>query len=193
MINKSQDYNMEPYFSTYNPSKSMKCTYRSSPRSSPVLKKTVRFSDRSVLIVTNPRSDSDRQASWYTKHEIKHFKKNAELAAKKFANSQESNVIKHVAYSVISGTAQSNKNFYHKEHVCGLEHLISPSMLKILVRRRKLTIERVLGEQDVQMKLGESDPSRIALVSMGNSAFTKEWRRRIACLHMSEPRGLPVL
>lgn len=193
---KSKDNNnniMDPEYPTYSPSKSMKCSYTSSPRSSPVLKKTLRFSDTSVLIVTKPRSDSDRQASWYTKHEIRHFRKTAEQAAKRFANSQESNVIKHVAYSVMSGAAQSDKSFHHKELVCGLEHMISPSILKVLIQRRKMTIERVLEEQHVQTELGENDPIRIALASMENSAFTKEWRRRIACLHMSDAREVAVI
>jgi hypothetical protein len=181
-------YEMGPEYLAQNTNKVRKYSRSSSPRSTPVPKKVVRFSDTSIMIVTRPKSQAELQASWYTKHEIKRFRHNAELSARRFCKSRASNVIKHVAYSIMSGSPQSDMSFHHKEVVCGLEHMISPSIMKVLMQRRRMTIARVLEEQQIQAQLGEKDPCRIALASMENSAFTREWRRRIACLHMCDER-----
>lgn len=171
---------------THHPRKSMKYSRNTFPRGSPIPKKKVRFSELSQMVVTQPKTEDDLLASWYTKHEVKKFKRNAEISAKRFAKSRASHTIKQLAYSIMSGTPQKNANFDHKELVCGLEHILSPSMMKLLMQRRKMTIVRVLEEQDIQRKSGETNISRIALASMENSSLTKEWRRRIACVHWSD-------
>lgn len=176
---------MEPEYTSHNPHKARKCSGSDYPRHRSRPNKQVRFSETSILIVTRPKSSSDVQASWYTKKDIAQFKHNVRVSAQALTGTRSANVIKHVAYSVASGAPQSNVDVQDKEIICGLEHLLSPEVLKVLVQRRKMTIARVLEEQDIQTRLKESDPHRLALASMGNSSFSKEWRRRIACLQVS--------
>eukprot|EP00956_Cyclotella_meneghiniana_P033928 scaffold100473_cov22-Cyclotella_meneghiniana.AAC.1 len=184
-----RNYNMihmELEHLNHYPSQSTKYSRNAFPRGSPIPKKKVRFSELSQMVLTKPTTEADIQASWYNKHEIKKFKHNAEISAKRFAKSRASYTIKRVAYSIMSGTPQTNASIDHKELICGLEHIVSPSMMKLLMQRRKMSVSRVLEEQNIQRKSGETSISRIALASMENSSFTKEWRRRIACLHQSE-------
>lgn len=179
---KSSQYNMEPEYLNASPCKSRKCSGRSSPRNSLMSKKRVRFAETSIMILTEKESIPN----WYSKQDIKRFRYNAELSARRFAKSQASNVIKQVAYSVMSGTSLVDCNFAHKELICGLEHMVSPSLMKALLQRRKHTVDAVMQEQELQSRSGENDVSRLALASMKHSAFTKEWRRRLACLHMTD-------
>ena len=175
---------MKPEYLTSISSNAMKYPKENAKRISPIPKRKVHFSDTSMMIMTKPRSEADLKASWYSKNEIKHFRNKTENSARKFAKSRDSKVVEYLAYSVMSGTPQSDINFHHNDIVCGIEHMISGKVLKILIQRRRMTIARVLEEQDVQHRLGEKDFTVIALASMANSAFTKEWRRRIACLHI---------
>lgn len=138
------------------------------------------------MILTRPKTEKELQACWYSKHEIKRFRTDVHLAAGRFAKSRASKVIKQIAYSILRGTPQSEVNFHHEEVVLGIEHLISPSVMKILMKKRTMTITRVLDEQEYQTRTGEKSRARLALASMENSAFTKEWRRRLAYLHMSD-------
>ncbi|KAL3781834.1 hypothetical protein HJC23_011143 [Cyclotella cryptica] len=176
---------VEPEYTSYIPHKSRKCFRADYPRHRCLRKKKVHFSETSMLIVTRPKSSSDLQACWYTKKDIAQFKHHVRVSAQTLSGTPSSNIMKHIAYSVASGSPQSNIDVQEKERFCGLEHLLSPEVLKVLIQRRKMTIARVLEEQDIQIRLKENDPHRLALASMTNSSFTKEWRRRIACVQVS--------
>ncbi|KAL3787489.1 hypothetical protein HJC23_001139 [Cyclotella cryptica] len=172
----------------YNSKTSRKVSKATSLLNSSMPKKRVHFSTTSTLVLLRPRSDRDRQASWYSKREMEQFRHNTHLTARVLMGSRSSDDVRHVAYSIASGVPRSNDTLYHKEMVCGLEHLIAPEVLKVLIRRRRMTVARVLEEQDEQWRSGEYDSGRIALASMENSNFTKEWGQRIARLHWSNAR-----
>jgi hypothetical protein len=58
--------------------------------------------------------------------------------------------------------------------------MLSPELARVLIQRRKMTIDQVLKEQERQSLCGEHDPEKIAMISQKNSSFVVEWRRRIA-------------
>jgi hypothetical protein len=149
--------------------------------------KRVRFAETSTMILL---TEKELQPTWYSKQDIKRFRYNAQLSARKLAKSQASNATKQVAYSVMSGTSLVDGNFNHEEMICGLEHMVSPSLMKALLQRQKLTIAAVRQEQEVQARSGEINVSRLALASMEHSAFCKEWRRRLAYLHMADKEAV---
>ena len=186
LINQHADASMNPEHKSYNPCKSRKTCTTASPKTSPVPKKQVHFAETSTLILTEPRSESDLLASWYTKRNFQHFRSNIQLSSRALEHARVSTSIKHVAYSIASGTPRSDISFRHQEDVCGIENFISPSLHKILLQKRRKTIASVLEEQDLQRRQGRKDSRRIALASMENSAFTREWRHRLACMHVSE-------
>lgn len=169
-----------------NPIKARKYTKMDSPRhcgssSTPV--KRVRFSDMSTLILTQPKSNEELCDSWYTKRDVALFKQNIRHATNVLRETRTAKAMKHVAYSIASNTPQSPINFHGSgSAIVGLEHLLSPEVLKLLFQRRRLTAARVIEEQAVQSSLGENDAERIAQVSKDNSAFTREWALRIPSL-----------
>jgi hypothetical protein len=179
---RSRPFEMELEYIANSTSKARKITMHDSPRSSPIAMKQVRFSESSTLIITQPKSSTEKQASWYTKKDFSQFRSDARACVKSLSETRSHEVIEHIAYSVVSGTPLSSCPVLENERICGIEHLVSHDVLKVLVQRRKMAVARVLDEQDVQCSMGIKDSNRIAHVSMANSAFTKEWRRRIACL-----------
>ena len=137
----------------------------------------------STLILTQPKSNEELCDSWYTKRDVALFKQNIRHATNVLRETRTAKAMKHVAYSIASNTPQSPINFHRSgSAIVGLEHLLSPEVLKLLFQRRRLTAARVIEEQAVQSSLGENDAERIAQVSKHNSAFTREWALRIPSL-----------
>lgn len=69
------------------------------------------------------------------------------------------------------------------EHVCGIEHLLSPQVFHMIMATRVLTIERVLREQECQRGAGTNHYERIAQASMMTSTFAREWHHSKAVLN----------
>ena len=143
-----------------------------SPRTYVPKKKKLRFAKTSTLIMIPKVSCNN----WYTKSEISEFKRDIRHSVAEAA--EYSKVMKCIGYSIQEGTAL--KSFDVDESVCGLEHLISPEICRILTHFRKLTVAKVLKEQERQLVLREHDSNKIATVSEKYSKFVVEWRRLIA-------------
>ncbi|KAL7518762.1 hypothetical protein ACHAWX_003574 [Stephanocyclus meneghinianus] len=188
----SQDRSMNPDtkrdYPKYAPNKSRKMPKTVTPRNSPIPKKRVHFSATSTLILLRPRSDRDFRATWYSKRDMQTFRRDVQMDARALVGSRSSDVLRHVAHSIASGAPPSDVALYGGEWVCGLEHVMSREVLRVLIRRRKMTVARVLDEQDEQWRSGKYDPGRIALTSMEYSNFCKDWGRRIARLHWLSER-----
>ena len=143
-------------------------------------KKRLRFSDMSSLILTEHKTSEDLQEAWYTRSETSRFKKNAHLTSKALWETRSSKVMKHIACSAANQAPQVDIDVRGKEVIRGLEHLISPEVMKYLVERRRNVITRVLEDQEAQKMEGKgSDHLRTAKVSEIHSAFAKEWCKRI--------------
>lgn len=168
-------------------------------------KKRVCFSEYSKLTLFPPSSREDARASWYSRNDIEHFKREARnetLALRR--NTVAPDQVKELAYfvskTVSSGGASANSIHGSDADIVpnnsvemrGLEHLVSKNVLKLLLERRKLAISRVIHEQAMQKLLhsdklggGECDSAArvakaVAQVSKLNSQFSKEWSSKIA-------------
>ena len=144
--------------------------------------KRLRFSEMSTLVIFPPRSDVHVQNSWYSKEEVALFKRELRTSTQALRDTRTAKAMKYIAYSISTGLPLTNIHIHGKEHIRGMEHLLSPDVLKLLFQRRRQTITRVLEEQASQKQNGMGDPSRLAQVSMNNSSFTREWAHRISNL-----------
>lgn len=165
----------------FNPIKARKYSDIDSSKQA-ISNKRLRFSDMSTLILTEPKTRQELKASWYSRRDVADFKQQTRTSSQALRDTRIAKVLKHIAYSIASGSPQAPINIHGKEIIRGEEHLISPEVLKLLFQRRRLTVARVLEEQTVQRRLGEVDIHRISCVSRENSAFTKEWSLRITRL-----------
>ena len=146
--------------------------------------KRLRFSPTSELIVTDPKTTRDRQSAWYSKAQINEFKQGARQTALSLRKTRTSKLIKFIALSAATDSPQVDIQVRGTEHIRGLEHMISPSVLKALLEKRRNTILAVLENQKEQRDAGmRVDPSKIAFVSEVNSSFTKEWYSRLITFH----------
>ncbi|KAL3786840.1 hypothetical protein ACHAWO_003183 [Cyclotella atomus] len=137
------------------------------------LPKRLRFSETAQVMVVR----KVRYGNWLNKSEIREFKRDVHTSALAKTDLY-SQVMRTIGYSVQQGT--TSPEFKVEEDVRGLEHLLSPEVTRVLIQRRKMTIDQVLKEQERQLLFGEHDPEKIAMISQNNSSFVVEWRRRIA-------------
>ena len=153
-------------------SKVQKLIPSDSPRVFVPKKKKLRFAETSILIVI-PKTSCN---NWYSKSEISEFKRDIQNSLAEVAG--YSKVMECIGYSIQGGTAL--QSFDIDASICGLEHMISPEICRILTHFRKVTIAKVLKEQERQMASGENNSNKIAAISKRYSKFVVEWRRLIA-------------
>jgi len=88
--------------------------------------------------------------------------------------------MQQIAYSAANQSPERKVKVHSKEFINGIEHLIDPAVLKTLYSHRKQAIQRVLAVQKAQrVGIIDSNKNYIARESELNSAFSKEWTRRI--------------
>ncbi|KAL7519590.1 hypothetical protein ACHAWX_004344 [Stephanocyclus meneghinianus] len=145
-------------------------------------KKKLKFSDVATVIVTQTKSSSAPQSTWYRKHEISKFKRNIKQTSRRIWGSPPAQAMRYIGHCIQTGEHQAFLCIENIEEIRGLEHLLSPEVYTVLLQRRRATIAKVLQEQADQRKAGLHDIARIAAVSMANSAFAREWRERIMSL-----------
>eukprot|EP01083_Nonionella_stella_P009091 26342_1 len=143
----------------------------------------VSFSEFSQLVVTEAQSREDSKATWYTRKEIKQFKRNASLTADSLRETRTAKTIKYIAQSAATGTPHAYIRVHGIEFIRGIEHLISPEVVKYMVDKRRRTLASVLAEQEAQKKSVSPCHRKLAQVSEMNSSFSKELFSRIQLLH----------
>jgi hypothetical protein len=167
---------------SYHCTKSRKCTNQDSPRRDQQ-KRQVSFKDTSTLIITTPKTISELKEAWYSRRALAQFKIDAKRDAQALSQTSTVSVINNVAYSIAMGLPQTcTMTTSENETINGIEHMISPHVMRILVQRRKKTISNVLDEQNVQRSSGIYDPKRYEIVSRKYSDFATEFRQRLASL-----------
>ncbi|KAL3804153.1 hypothetical protein HJC23_013672 [Cyclotella cryptica] len=145
--------------------------------------KKLRFSDvATVIIIAQPKHNSDPKSAWYSKKEISQFKRNTSKTSRFIWGTRRAQAMRYIGRCIQTGEAQADLSIENIEEIRGLEHLLSPEVYTVLLQRRRATISKVLEEQSCQHKAGVNDIARIATVSMLNSEFAKEWRQRIMSL-----------
>ena len=112
--------------------------------------------------------------------QIEQFKMNARLDAIHLRDTSCNKLMRVIAYSAATtGSPTENVKVRRREQIHGIEHLISPEVLKTLYTQRRKTIKRVLQVQEAQRR-GIIDPAlTTAKISEINSSFSKAWSSRI--------------
>lgn len=141
--------------------------------------KRLRFSETSMLVLTEPKTREEVKAVWYTKREVSNFKRNVRLASEALRDTRTAKAIQLIAYSAAAGLPEADINIQNKEVIHGLERLISPEVLRYSIEKRMLHVSKVLEAQLRQRRAGYVDPSATARVSAQNSSFHKELASRI--------------
>ena len=164
-----------------NPTKAPKILKSDSPRCFIPYKKKkqLRWAEISTLVVTARKTESENEASWYNKDEIRQFKRDTKVSSVLLAGTHDSKMMKLLGHFVQKGTAQPNVKVQDANLIRGLEHLLSREVCSLLVQSRRLTIAKVLEEQKRQTCLGEYDAARIAFTSNKSSRFAVSWRQII--------------
>ena len=143
-------------------------------------KKRVHFSENSFLTIYPAPSAEDLRASWYSMRDIKHFKQGVRNETLALRSTPTTSEVAKLAFCR-STTAEDAFNPVHwNEEVRGLEHLVSGSVSKLIVLRRRRVISRVMEEQALQKELGEKDCLRLAKASRKISQESLAWSSRIA-------------
>jgi hypothetical protein len=146
--------------------------------------KRVTFSVTSTLVITKPKSRQESRSSWYSKKDIDSFKQRSRRAAKSMVENNAPVAKAFIEMSLEIDHINEIVCFGGKEYVCGIEPMLSHKVLQLLVTTRRLTVERVLEEQECQRITGKSNIELIAQASMKTSVFARTWRQRIAELMM---------
>lgn len=210
---------------------------------------SVRFSPTSEVVVLPPRTREDVRGCWYDGSDYVSFKRTLGINALALRKTRTAGLMKRVAYlaaasvsansggdddgddSSASATPAPRQQQEDDalvasrlrgriDSIRGMEHLLCPTVAKLLLHRRRLTLRRVLDEQRRTRKRAlpasslmtmvqrrtrgsefqqfeqggiELEPMQriddaadsIARASMENSAFGREWTRRITGLQQS--------
>ena len=142
-------------------------------------RKRLRFSEYSALVLTQPKTNQELTSVWFNKAEIEQFKMNARLDAIHLRDTSCNKLMRVIAYSAATDSPTENVKVRRREQIHGIEHLISPEVLKTLYSQRRKTIKRVLQVQEAQRR-GIIDPAlTTAKISEINSSFSKAWSSRI--------------
>ncbi len=147
--------------------------------------KRLRFSEFSSLVLTEPRNSQDRANSWYTKEDIAQMKMVNRLTALKFHDTRTAKCMKYIARGAANQTPQPVLNVRGKEVIRGIEHFISPEVMKYIVEKRRKAIASVLEEQELQ-KMGGKEVTDLRQVSEMHTSFSKEWCSRITAFQHEE-------
>jgi hypothetical protein len=146
-----------------------------------VCMKRVKFSESSTLVITRPKTNQELKACWYAKADTRRFKQQSIDYAKSLIQAYPSEATSYVRKSINAN--QIHGRFHGVEHMCGIEHTLSPQVLDMLLATKKATIEGVLKEQERQKRTGMRDVNSMANVSIEKSLFSRAWRHYIAVLN----------
>ncbi|KAL3804159.1 hypothetical protein HJC23_013678 [Cyclotella cryptica] len=150
-------------------------------------KKQLRFAKTSTLIVTQPKTASEMESSWYSTHDIREFKADTKKSSQALFGTQSASAMTYIGRCIQTGEAQEELTIDDIEKIRGIEHLVSPAVCRVLFQSRRATIARVLQEQARQEEeVGPRDAEKLASVSLASSGFAKEWRRRIMVLQLDK-------
>ncbi len=147
--------------------------------------KRVRFAEDALLRVYPKPSEQSVQKSWYTKREMESFKiaiRDEILSLRQRNAGKEMESFVHFIISPGTMVPHSRMESLHENilELRGLEHIVSPQVLNLLLLKRKTAIAHVLQEQETQMLLGLRDDRRLAEASMRCTKFSKTWSSQIA-------------
>lgn len=145
--------------------------------------KHVTFSQTSTLIVTCPKTRPELKILWYTLEDIRRFKQETLNSAHFLLERHACTAKAYIQKSLQVDRCNVIGQFGGIEHVCGIEHLLSPQVFHMIMATRVLTIERVLREQECQRGAGTNHYERIAQASMMTSTFAREWHHSKAVLN----------
>lgn len=161
----------------------------------------VGFSPRSEVIVLPSAKDheGDLARKWYDRAELAEFKAESRRVALSLSGTRTARLMKGLAYLAASGssdgkgaavdaTTSASSSSSSLACIRGLEHLLCPTVARLLLHRRRVHVGRVLDEQRRLRAADAANEPRswadeLASVSMANSEFGKEWTRRVTVLH----------
>ena len=78
------------------------------------------------------------------------------------------------------------KNIADTSAFLGLEHCLSKSTYKEVIKKRRASIEAAISEHHRQLSLGMNDPTTLANISAAESAWARERARTLGLLHSEE-------
>jgi hypothetical protein len=143
--------------------------------------KRVTFSVTSTVVLVQPKTRQELKAVWYSKDDMARFKLKACHSAEMMVGSVAAAA--YIEQSLELDQRPSSNRFTGIEYICGIEHILSPAVLKMLHATKAMTIQHVLREQERQKKSGEYSPELIAEASMKTSLFSRAWRHNTAALN----------
>jgi len=149
------------------------------------VRKSLRFSEYSSLVLIKPLGTEEAQNAWYTKKEMDEFKKTALVDSLALKGTRTAEIMEQVVHSVAAGMPpKDNDKIDNKEAIRGIEHFLSPDILKMVIEMRTRHKWTVLKAQRLQKLAGSctKDPTFVAKVSETSSEFSKEWCSRITNL-----------
>mmetsp|Transcript_5927 Transcript_5927/g.10814 ORF Transcript_5927/g.10814 Transcript_5927/m.10814 type:complete len:180 (+) Transcript_5927:195-734(+) len=170
---------------TIEPNKMKRSMLEPKKRSTHVAKR-LRFSTYSQLHLADAKTREDSKAAWYTRKELNQFKRNAHRTAMSLRETRTAKAMKCIAQSAAIGLPPHDIpviRVHGIDALRGIEHLISPEVVKYMLEKRRRTISGVLEEQRTQKQTASPRLHQLARVSEQNSSFSKEWCSRMQLLH----------
>lgn len=170
-------------------------------------RRRVRFAETNRMAVLPCRDTEDVSKCWHTKSDVANFKRRARLHAASLSETKTAKLMRLVTYlAAATHVGQTNGplslttkdiagNLGDRiDAARGVEHLVCPTISKLLIYRRKLAQRRVLEEQSRIERRSAFDSSaedagaeRIARAAREASSFSREWTRRVLGLHREAP------
>lgn len=162
----------------------------------------VRFSETSHATALPPRESLELDRRWYTRSDIARFKRGTKAFATSLSPTRTARLMKHVAFLASCAAAPTacplsmtnwEVNLRGRiDAVRGVEHLLCPEVTRLLLLHKKMVVRLVLEEQwkgrilddlNGTIRNDNDRAASIARVSTLASSFSREWARRILCLH----------
>lgn len=162
----------------------------------------VRFSETSQAVILPARTSEELNQCWLTKSDVAGYKRLTKIQAASLSATRTAKLLKHVAYLAATTHGDRDKTGDRApsptpqdaaaslglggriDAVRGMEHLVCPTVARLLIQRRRAVLLRVLEEQErVRGREDGGAEERIARAAREASSFSREWSRRVLGLH----------
>jgi hypothetical protein len=160
----------------------------------------VHFAATSIFSIIPSKSTQELQSSWYTDDDTKIFKASRSFSSLALRESSCARAMECLVISLAANKTTADSpaaayppmdNVERAELIRGIEHSVSPVVLKYVTHRRNVHMRKVLREQaklrhqhhqhlddDMLMMNNEDDMvASLAQCSMKSSAFAREWAK----------------
>ena len=147
--------------------------------------KIVSFSETSLMIVVQAKTEEESRESWYTSKDLETFRQERRAEAWQLIKYGGTEVMEYLIRYIVEGrplTAVQECGLC-LGYFCGLETALVHNVRKSLVSARETARKLVLSEQARQTLMNENNVELLAKLSVKTTSFARDWARMTAVIN----------